>query len=66
MTDRLNAQAATGKKEKSPLDPQECCDWASMRLHPDARSAGLEWVATGNPDKPIALVKAMGFARIAA
>ena len=63
MTDRLNGESAKGKKEKSPLDPQECCDWANMRLHPDARNAGLEWVVTGNRDKPIALVKATGFAR---
>lgn len=46
-------------REKSPTDPQECCDWANSRLHPDAVEAGLHWVVTGNPDpaKSIALVK---------
>lgn len=62
-TNPIKAKTGDGKKEKSPLDPQECCDWANMRLHQDARNAGLEWVVTGNRDKPIALVKATGFAR---
>jgi hypothetical protein len=46
---------ASGKGEKSPLDPQECCDWANDRLHPEAAKLGLRWVVTGNPEKPIAL-----------
>jgi hypothetical protein len=40
---------------KSPLDPQECCDWANNRLHPDAARLGLRWVVTGDPKQPIKL-----------
>jgi hypothetical protein len=50
---------ATGGKQRSPTDPQECCDWANDRLHPDAADVGLHWVVTGNKDKPIALLRAL-------
>lgn len=43
--------------EKSPTDPQECCDWANARLHPKAIECNLHWIVTGNRDKPIALVR---------
>ncbi len=47
--------AAKGKGEKSPTDPQECCDWANARMHPDAARLGYRWVVTGNQGKPIEL-----------
>ena len=49
-----------GKSQRgaaSPTDPQECCDWANDRLHVKAIEAGLEGRVTGDPAKPIALVK---------
>lgn len=38
---------------KSPLDPQECCDWANARMDTSER----EWIVTGNKDKPIELFR---------
>lgn len=52
-----NRLATSGKGEASPTDPHMCVIWANARLHPDAVAAGLHWVVTGNPAKPIALVK---------
>ena len=56
MTTNPLAKAANAST-KSPTDPQECCDWANDRLHVKAIEAGLEWRVTGDPAKPIALVK---------
>jgi hypothetical protein len=53
----LIERAPKGKGEKSPTDPQECCDWANERLHPKAVEANLRWIVTGDKDKPIALRK---------
>ena len=55
MTNPLRAVAT--ESHRSPTDPQECCDWANDRLHVKAIEAGLEWRVTGDPAKPIALVK---------
>lgn len=57
MTNPLK-MVATGPN-RSPEDPQSCCDWANSRLHPSACEVGLHWVVTGNPDKPIALQRFM-------
>jgi hypothetical protein len=51
-----NPLAIVGTENKSPSDPQECCDWANERL----RAAGdfdREWIVTGNKDKPIELFR---------
>ena len=56
-----NPLKAAANSNKSPTDPQECCDWANSRLHPDAVSASLHWVVTGDPKKPIALVPIPAF-----
>lgn len=50
-------KAVKGGKEKSPLDPQECCDWANDRLNEDIANLGLRWVVTGNKERPIALTQ---------
>lgn len=50
----LNAVAANSNK--SPTDPQECCDWANARLHPEAAAQNLHWVTTNDAKKPVALV----------
>lgn len=49
----LIERAPRGKGEKSPADPQECCDWANARLCDPDR----EWIVTGNKDKPIELFR---------
>lgn len=44
------------RDERSPTDPQECCEWANTRL----RSAGdfsREWRTTNDPKRPIILVR---------
>lgn len=43
--------------QKSPLDPQECCDWANDRISESAANLGLRWVVTGNKDRPIELIQ---------
>lgn len=43
--------------ERSPTDPQECCDWANARLAISEPSGDRCWVVTGDPAKPIALVR---------
>lgn len=57
MTTNRLARSENARGEKSPLDPQECCDWANDRLHVKAIEAGLRWVVTGNRHKPIELRK---------
>jgi hypothetical protein len=51
VTNRLVDTTRTKRGEKSPTDPQECCDWANARLCDPDR----EWIVTGNKDTPIAL-----------
>lgn len=50
-----NPLAIVGTDNKSPEDPQRCCDWANARLkgYPDER----EWIVTGNKDKPIEMFR---------
>lgn len=50
-----NPLAIVGTENKSPSDPQECCDWANARLsgYPEER----EWVVTGDKNLPIKLVR---------
>lgn len=55
MTANALKQRIATPAERSPTDPQECCDWANARRHADAVSAGLFWRVTGNPAKPIEL-----------
>lgn len=50
-----NRLATPIREGSSPIDPQECCDWANARRHVDAVNLGLFWRVTGNPAKPIEL-----------
>lgn len=50
-----NPLSKGGQGEKSPTDPRECCNWANLRMHPDARALGYQWVPTGNASRPIEL-----------
>ncbi len=54
-----NRLAVVPHLERSPTDPKECCEWANARLSPKAVEAGLHWVTTSDPKKPIALVPIM-------
>jgi hypothetical protein len=45
------------RNEKSPTDPQECCDWANARLEA-AGDDDRRWFVTSNKDRPIELRRA--------
>lgn len=53
-----NRLAKSSKGERSPTDPQECCDRANARLNDPERM----WIVTGNKDRPIELIR-MGIHR---
>lgn len=56
MANRLIAERQRSG-ELSPTDPQECCEWANLRMRPELKDLGYQWVTTGDPKKPIALAK---------
>ncbi len=41
--------------ERSPTDPQACCDWANARMLARDPSDERRWVTTGDPQNPIRL-----------
>lgn len=42
--------------ERSPTDPQECCDWANARLEAQG-DTDRKWVVTHDPASPIKLIR---------
>jgi hypothetical protein len=54
----LRAMISRSRGNRTPKDPQACCDFVNARDAALLERAGLRWVVSGDKDRPVILVTA--------